>query len=448
MHKQDLTHTIRRSSRTAIYGALFAALSPTAVAGHLNYDLSLRYLHSDNIALLQDKVGESVISPRLRFDLAHDSSTLIAQLQGDVQYLDYRNDIFDDGIRGEFSGNVEWHVVPERITFIARDTLSEQSVSSLAAFTPGNQQKINILEAGPTFMARFNEVTSGQLDLRYTSNWAEETESFNSDRYNMAARLLRQISNTKSLTFNLEASRTAFDLISSIYDYNRYDAYVTYQSQLARLAMTVDLGHTRLEPEDGDKASGALLRGHLAWQATPRSTVSTQFGYEYSDASQDLIRRVGTPDQPANPNEPNDPIIGQPGDPGLQIIPDAFRQKRVDLSYEFTGERLSFLVQPRYERLRYLRDSTFDTNSHGISITGSYEIRPQVQLSLVAQRYKREFVTNDRDDTDLILGAGIATRFSRHWGAQFDYRHRKRDSSIDSQIYTENMVAVAITYYR
>ena len=39
-------------------------------------------------------------------------------------------------------------------------------------------------------------------------------------------------------------------------------------------------------------------------------------------------------------------------------------------------------------------------------------------------------------------------RFSRHWGAQFDYRHRKRDSSIGSQDYVENVVVLSFTYFR
>jgi CheY-like chemotaxis protein len=109
---------------------------------------------------------------------------------------------------------------------MARDSLSQQSVSSIAAFTPGNQQQINVFEAGPSFFARFGQTTLGQLDLRYTNSYAEETQTFNSDRYTAAARLTRELSATDRISGNLEGTRTEYDSISELYDYERYDAFV------------------------------------------------------------------------------------------------------------------------------------------------------------------------------------------------------------------------------
>lgn len=449
MASRNRNRAIRRIPHTAMFGALVAALPLGAQAARLNYDLSLRYMHSDNIVLQETgEISEDVLSPQLRFEFAHDTSTVTANLRGDVQYLDYLDDVYDDDTRGEFTGQLDWTIVPERITFAARDTLSEQSVSSLAAFTPGNQQQINVFEAGPTFLARFGDAMRGQLDFRYTNSWAEETESFNSDRYNVAARLLRLLSDTDALVFNLEASQTEYDTIAELYDYKRYDGYVTYRSQLSRLDLNIDAGYSRLEPEGVDSTSSVLFRGYMGWQVAPRSLLSANLDYQFGDASQDLIQRVGAPGEPVDPNDPGGPIIGQPGDPNLQIIPDTFKQKRANLNYEFTGERLTLLAQPYYEQLRYLRDDTFDANNYGVSVTAVYALNQRTRFSAVAQRYDREFDNIDRDDTDTILGAGVAMRFSRHWGAQFDYRHRKRDSSVGGQNYTENVVVLSITYFR
>ncbi len=445
-------HSLHRhlsTRRRILCAALAAALPFGAQAARLDYDVSMRYMHSDNIVLqAANEISEDILSPQVRFDLTHDSSVLTTRLRGNVQYLDYMDDVYQDDTRGEFTGELEWTLLPERLTFYARDSLSEQSVDSLAAFTPGNQQKINVFEAGPTLMARFGETMRGVLDLRYTNSWAEETETFNSDRYSAAARLLRPLSTTDTLVFNLEAGQTEYDTISEFYNYKRYDAYVTYLSELSKLNLDVSAGYSRLKPEGADGTSSALFRGYAGWQVAPRSQLSARASYQFGDASQDLIQRVGAPGEPTDPGTPGGPGVGQPGDPNLQIIPDTFKQKRASVGYEFTGERLTLLAEPYVEQLRYLRDESFDADNSGISVSARYGLTARLSLTGVAQRYKREFTNIDRDDTDTILGTGLAMRFSRHWGAQVDYLHRKRNSSISSQDYVENVVALSVTFYR
>ena len=185
---RNSTYRLQGLPGTALATALLLAMPHAAQAARLNYELGMRAMHSDNITLSEfDEIGETVISPQLRFDFEHDSPVLTTTFRGDVQYLDYMDDTFDDDVRGEFTGQMDWTILPDRISFMARDSLSQQSVSSIAAFTPGNQQQINIFEAGPSFFARFGQTTLGQLDLRYTNSYAEETQTFNSDRYTAAA---------------------------------------------------------------------------------------------------------------------------------------------------------------------------------------------------------------------------------------------------------------------
>ncbi|WP_299342947.1 outer membrane beta-barrel protein [uncultured Pseudoxanthomonas sp.] len=442
-------HSLHRhlsTRRRILCAALAAALPFGAQAARLDYDVSMRYMHSDNIVLqAANEISEDILSPQVRFDLTHDSSVLTTRLRGNVQYLDYMDDVYQDDTRGEFTGELEWTLLPERLTFYARDSLSEQSVDSLAAFTPGNQQKINVFEAGPTLMARFGETMRGVLDLRYTNSWAEETETFNSDRYSAAARLLRPLSTTDTLVFNLEAGQTEYDTISEFYNYKRYDAYVTYLSELSKLNLDVSAGYSRLKPEGADGTSSALFRGYAGWQVAPRSQLSARASYQFGDASTDLIQRVGGPNEPGNSS---DPVVGQPGDPTLQIIPDTFKQRFASVAYEFTGERLVIVGDVFSEQLRYLRDDSFDTDGVGLNLNARYALTDRLSLNGTAQRYRREFTNTAREDTDTIVGAGIAMRFSRHWSTQVDIRNRKRDSSVGSQDYTENVVMLSVTYYR
>ncbi|KRG68949.1 hypothetical protein ABB29_10835 [Pseudoxanthomonas dokdonensis] len=437
---------LHRILHTGIHVAVLMALPGAAKAARLNYDIGASVMHSDNINLSQDDpIDETVLAPRLRFTFDHSSSVLETALRGDFQYLDYTGGSYDNDLRGEFAGALDWTMLPERLHFFARDSLSRQSVDSLVAFTPGNQQQINVFEAGPSLYLRFGEAMRSQIDLRYTNSYAEETETLNNDRYNLAARLIRDLSPTDQLSFNLEATQTDYDSISEFYDYKRYDGYFTYNTALSSVTMNIDAGYSELEPRSGESASSPLLRAQIEWQLMPRSKLLANLSYEFADATQDLILRA---DQPVPPVNPGNPGIGNPDNPDLQIVPDIFKQKRGMLGYEYEGDRLNVLVQPYYEQLRYIRDDSFDQNSYGGQASARYQLRQTWYLNLLLARQQREFIDASRDDRDTTIGAGLEARFSRHWGAQFDYQYRKRDSNVGGQNYTENVVALAFTYFR
>jgi putative beta-barrel porin BBP2 len=447
MSKHNRSAVTRHLPRTALCCALLALLPQAADAVELDYQIGMRLLHSDNISLVEDdKIDETVLSPQLSFTLTHNGPSLQASVRGDVQYLDYLDNTYDNDTRGQFDGQLDWMLIPDRLSLMAADTLSQQSVSTLSSFSPGNQQQINVFVAGPSFYARFGETTRGQLDVRYTNSYAEETAGFNNDRYNVAARLRRQLNETDQLLFNVESTKVEFDTLSELYNYRREDAYVTYRSQLSRVQLNVDAGYTRLKPEDiGEAESSSLLRASANWQITASSLLSASFRNEFADATQDLVVRIGTPEAPGTPGEPP---VGNPDDPNLIVIPDTYKQKQLTVSYEYSGQRLRTELAPYYHQLRYLRDPTFDADSYGVRFNGSYELRPQTFFTFVARREARDFDNLAREDRDTTLGVGLDKRFSRHWGGALEYRHRKRDSSLAGQNYVENMVQVSFTYFR
>jgi hypothetical protein len=429
---------------TALSCALVSTLPSSAWALDLDYQVGLRVLQSDNITLVEDdRISETVLSPQLSFTLAHDTPVLQANLSGDIQYLNYSDDTFDNDTRGQFDGQMDWTLLPDRITFMAADTLSRQSVSTFASFNPGNQQQINVFVTGPSFYARFGDTTRGQIDVRYTDSYAEETAGFNNDRYNVAARLRRQLSETDQLLLNVETTKVEFDTLSELYNYERNDAYVTYRSQLSRVELNVDAGYTRLEPQDiGETESSPLLRASANWQVTANSLLSASFRNEFADATQDLVVRIG------EPGAPGEPPVGNPDDPNLVVIPDTYKQKQLNAAYEYNGQRLRAELAPYYQELRYLRDSTYDADSYGVRFRANYALQAQTNLILIASREVRDFGTLNRKDSDITLGVGLEKRFARHWGGQIQYRRRDRDSTLAGQDYVENMVAVSVTYYR
>ncbi|HYM86765.1 MAG TPA: outer membrane beta-barrel protein, partial [Pseudoxanthomonas sp.] len=211
-------------------------------------------------------------------------------------------------------------------------------------------------------------------------------------------------------------------------------------SSLASVDIELEAGYSRIEPMnyDGDSSS-PLFRGNVEWRVAPRTILSAGFLYEFSDAAQNLIVR----------REPTDlPPVDDTLDPGLQIGPQTFRQRRVMLGYYFNGERFTFQLNPYYERIRYLTASSENQDVRAVNAALDWRLRPGLNLSLAAVRQERKYDDIFRDDTSTIVNVSVRRELSRHWTGRAYLQRTERVSSSASQNYTENSVMVTLTYRR
>jgi len=434
-------HTTPALPRAALYLAALALLPTSAQAVRLDYELGLAVMHSDNIGLSEtNKISDTVVSPQLRFRLEQTGAALQLSADGDVQYPYYLDDTFDNKVQGSLHGRANWTVAPERIDFEVTNSLSRQAINVLESFVPSNQQQVNVFTAGPTFSARFGDTTTGRLDLRYINTYAEESSEFQGNRYNAVARVERRLRSTDTFAIAVEALQTDYDDAGSLFDYRRYDGYVSYSSTLRNWDLQADAGYSRIEPEnyDGDSSS-PLFRGDLAWRIAPRSTLRAGLNYEFADAAQNLIWR---------PGETTGPILENPVDPFLPIGAQTFRQRRASLGYGFAGETLSVQINPYYERLRYLTASNEDQDVKSVSVFADYRLNHAMTFSFAGVRQEREFQDISRNDTNTVVNLALTRQFSRHWYGRAYYQRSERDSSSLTQSYTENSVMLMVAYRR
>lgn len=427
------------------YGVLAAALMasfPTAVmAAQIDYQIGVGAIRSDNIGLAAvDPQKETVLMPQLRFGIEQSGSMFSLSANGQVQYLDYRDNTYDDGFRGAFTGQGLWTPIPERLLWTFENYLSLQPIDSLTAFSPGNEQQTNVFVTGPTLFIRAADATRGQLDLRYTNSYAEENETFNSDRYSVAARLLHDLSPTRTISANLEALQVSYDAVAAEADYTRYDAYGRYWNQLRDVEMTIDLGYSQLKYEGARKdESLPLARATFNWQLSPRSTLDLAMNYEFSDAAENMIL--------ANDND--DLPIGNPtGNPAPPIVAGVYKERGIRLGYQFTGERLGFEIRPYYVRLDYLELSYENEKDWGGYTSLSYRLKPRMTLQLGAAMEDRKFEAPVRRYRDTTGSISLENEFTAHWIARVELQRRERDSAIIGQEYKENAAIISFSYRR
>jgi Putative beta-barrel porin 2 len=444
MRNRSGSSTQTRLRRLALCTALLAALPGAAQAVEVDYVVGVSLLHSDNLNLGENnEISESVLSPNFRFQAEETGSTIQLKATGDLQYLDYLGNKFGDEARGQLSGQFNWTVLPDRVNFVMEDYLSRQPISVLNAFSPTNQQQINVFVAGPSFYARLGDVTRAQFDLRYSNSYAEESKDFNGDRYNAAIRLVRELSARDRLSLTVEATQADFDASTSglaATDYKRYDAYLGFTRRLKDIDLGVDVGYSRLDVDQtGDSQSAPLVRGNAEWKATARSTFSADLSYQFADAAEDLVTRAGNL---------QGAIISDLSTADVLVGPSVFRQRRLELGYQFSGERFTFQLHPQYQRIRYEDALVPDQQSRGGYVELGYKVLPRTTMSFLFAQDTREFDDLSRRDRDQTLNLGLKHEFTRHWFARLDLQHRRRDSSIALQSYDENAVIVAFSYQR
>jgi hypothetical protein len=430
-----------RAPHGVLYLAMLLVLTGTAEAARLNYELEASVQHSDNIALTEtDPVDETIVSPRLRFDFAEAGSALEVKARGDVRYLHYLDNTFDDETRADFAGQLNWGLLPGRLHWVAEDYLSQQPVDLRAGFTPGNQQQVNVFITGPTLHARLGGATSAQLDLRYANSYAEVTPEFDSDRYSAAARLQRELSPVHRVSLNLEGSRVEFDEAAQIFDYDRRDAWVGYNRNHPRIDLDFALGHSRIEPKDGSTDhSGSLARARVDWRPTARSTLTFDVRRQFADTVQDLILRN---------RDFDDPLVPDLIDSALLVRPNLFRQRRADLRYRYNGSRVTAQLRPQYNEMRFLDDPTEDQDVRGVTAQVGYRMRRTLTLSLIATHREREYQNLVREDEDRRYALRGDYQMNRHWAWRAEVGRIDRDSTQPGASFDENTAQVALIWRR
>lgn len=436
-----LNPCLRCLRASAISVAVFAALPAAAQPLRIDYQLGASYLHSDNINLSDATPdSDSILSPSLSFDASQSGSTTQLRARGMLQYLDYRDNTYKDEFRGEFAGQFNWTLLPQRLNFMVEDYLGRQPIDVLNGFNPGNQQQINVFTAGPSLYARFGDATRSQFDLRFSNTYAEKTNEFNGDRYNAAFRLFRDLSSIQWLSANLEATQARFDDTTPDLDYTRYDGYIGYRRTSAKLDLDVAAGYTRLERDSvTGHDSSPLARAHLEWTVAPRSVISADARYQFADAASDLV---------AENNRLDEPVVEEIATPTLLVGPQVYHERRYEVGYSFQGERLSFQVRPYFDRIDYLEAAQTGWKSRGAYANVQYRLRPLQTLSLSAARERRDYTGGLRSDRDDTIRLAYEYRLNRHLSASVSWQRRNRNSDAPGQDYTENLATVGFVYRR
>jgi len=420
--------------------ALAAALPCTAQAVRIDYQLELTGLHSDNIDLSEDdQVSENVLIPRLVFDIREEGAALEVQARGAIERRIYLEDRFPDENRGQFAGQLNWAISPQRLHFVVEDYLSHESTNIREGRYPGNLQRVNVFLAGPSLYARLGKATGFRLDLRGVESDAEEAEDFDARRYSVAASLQRQMGAAATGSLNYAWFDVDFDDPAAT-DYRRHEGFARYGGRLRDIVYEIDLGASRLVPRlAGGDTSLALARVTVEWQATPQSRLRLRARQQFGDEVQGLIFRL---------SDPEEDLVPDPVDYAPVVTGGVYRLRHAEVDYRFTGQRAGLRLRPIYRRFRYIDEIAADRDERGISAQASYRLAPRTDVFLDAATRERDFLLDGEEQRDHVYGLGFEHRLSRHWGLRGEVFRNDRDSNVADSRYKENGFLLTIWWKR
>lgn len=420
----------------------------------IDYTLSVGLEHSDNIALRHDdKISQNVLSPNVTFSIDREGSTLQAHATGQFEYLDYLEGQYVNELRGQFAGNLNWVLSPQRLSFSASDISGVQPVQTRVEYAPDNLQQINIFTAGPTLQFRLGNALRGQAELRYSNTVASKTKYFDSDRGSFALRIFRDLEATSRVSFNAEVNHVdpkQTNILTNVFaapSYDSYRVYAAYQDIRPKLRLDASVGWTDYEFNQGIAGrNGAFASVAVNWQVTPRSILGAGASHDFADMAGNLaasqLGAAGTIPDISH-------ITGSGLVVGSSVVTSqVFEQNQANLSYVFTGDRVGFQVSPYFRRQHYFNNLGLDIKYRGVSSSITYRITPLLTLGFTGEYDRIQFLTGNDHDTYSSYGPNLAQQLTPHWSWQLSFSHYTRHGSISSRDFVENATYLAVRYRR
>lgn len=428
----------KRASLAALAAAM-ALAGQDAMAARLEYTLDLGVGRNDNLNFSPDDPREDTIyRPGVGFSLTQDSEKVFANIAGRVEYRHYADGTYDSGPDGEVSGRVDWHAIPQRLTFTVEDTLGLEAIDVLDADSPDNRQQVNVFSAGPNLSFRVGDAMDGEVELRYVDTNAEVTDEFNSNRIDLAMRTIRRLDAASSLAFNLRGQTVDFDDEQTARNYRRADLFARYERHLRHFDFALDAGYSALNYSSGaGNRSEPLLRGDVAWNPTDAHRFSIGLAQQFSDAATEAMEQLDE-----GVTAPGSILTGD-----TVINASPFKERRATLDYTYTSARFSVAVESYAHRLDYLESDEFDQTGRGARATLLWMLNPRLVAGAFAGADTVRYSQLEREDRFRRYGVNLNRDFTPHWSARVEFSRIERETTSGPEA-KQNSFFLVIRYTR
>jgi hypothetical protein len=416
----------------AVAMALALAASSPSAAANVEASAEIGIGYSDNITRLQaDEVDETLGSLGLRINALREEGRLTGTLNGDMEFVSYFDDTFDDDVYGRMDLRGRYEFVPDRLAWVLQDSWGQIRSDPFAAPSPLNVENTNWLSTGPEITFYLGSRTRLGLNGR----WGAMTYDKSPRDYTSLSgglELSRQVSERASVALVGNAARIEFDSAGVGNDYDRQETFLRLATEGARTKISVEAGYTAVSDRLKD-INDTLLRVTVVRETGPTSRLTLRAGQEFADDGLAFAEFGGPPDD-----------VG--GSASALGSGDPFKSRYIGLDWTAGRDRTTFVIGAQVRSETYKTLSGLDRDLWDLHVSLSRRLAESLTLDL-GVRWEQE-QTDDRllDDDRLQLGLGLVWDASRRVFSRFDVERYSSSSDNVLRDYDETRIWLRVGY--
>lgn len=421
---------------------LLLGASAPLPAGDFAYGLGYSVTHSDNVTRVPvDERSEVTHSYLAGLYYVENTANLAARVLANVEYQDYRDDVFEDESVFNLDSSLVWTISPQRFTWTVEDAYEQTRISTTVADTPDNRANVNVFSTGPDVYVRFNPVNTLALGARAGNVYTGRANTDN-NRFNGAARWLYQATSVSTYSLNFQALDVMYDDDVLNADFTRTDLFFRADYRPSRSQYIVDFGASRIKPDQGSELEGTLARFSWNRQLTPESTFGVSATGEYSDTGTDIlaastavVSAAGSPLSPASTT----------GFSSSTVTDDVYYAKRGYVYYTRQGSRFALEVSALSQDIDF--ETTLQDRKETVgSLSLDVYYANAASVRLFADHVRTRYQNFERNDTDRDYGIRLGYRLSRSLSLALEGRRSDLVSSVPDVDFVENRALLSILY--
>jgi len=417
-------------------------------AGELSYAVGYFGEYSNNIRRTSvDSFGNPIIpehdlinSAIVGVSYLENGPAVDAHLLAQAEYRSYMNDNYPDGTFYFADTSVIWRLLPQRLTWVFSDYLSEVTRNSSVPNTPDNREQVNVLNTGPDIFLHLNPVNTLVLGPRYGKSTYSESDLGN-HRTGGSLRWLYTASTYTTYSLNYENEKVMYDeqiMVANVVqneNISRQNAYFRAEKRRSRDLFQLDVGVTKIKRDNTEGTSGQLTRLRWTEQLTSGSTAGIVLAGEYLDAETVLLSSI------------TDPLPGTPpvSTDVNELTYDVFYRKRAEIFFKRNGASIGTVMSMFYRDLDF-ETTPQDHREAGGLLEVSYSPATLLTTTLYGGHLDSKYTDSTRDYRESEAGIRFLYRINSNISTTLDWLKIWRDSTSAVQEFEERKVLFSLQY--
>jgi len=384
---------------------------------------------TDNIDRVPDQEEDERVNVfELLANWEYEGPRIDALLLGNASYRDYQDARFDNEWRGNLFAGANFAIVRDMFEWQLNGQFGNAVIDPLDTGGPDNVQRIDVLETGPIVRLRAGSADSFDIGVARAEVNAEVSQIDHS-RDTANVQWTHEFSSRSNMGIFAGVSELSFDEGQDAEDYDRREAYLSWESSGNNRWYSLGAGRARIEFDSGVKHDATV--GWL--RASLRRTSSSRLYASFE-------RRAGTTEDLLN----DDLLRPQPVW-NVTALANPHVANTFSIRYNRGFGAHEWSAGPYLRRVDYF-SSIYDQKQHGLRLAFRFALSPSLGVALQATGAESEYTEVDREDSYREAGLDFDFRFSRQWSVVAGFSYLDNDSTDPAVDFTENVVTLFLSY--